>query len=66
MQQRALVFVPPQTSDSFLSVYMSGSLSIVELDLWGIQLMINYGIVFFGANDNLIASNSNLRPYAVP
>ena len=45
-----------------LSVYMAGSLSIVELDLWGIQLMLNCGIVFFGSNDNPIASNRNLRP----
>ena len=66
MQQRALVFIPRRTPGSFLSVYMPGLLSIIELDLWGIQLMLNYGIVFFGSNDNPIASNGNLRQSAVP
>ncbi|MGI9508134.1 MAG: hypothetical protein ACR2QJ_02155 [Geminicoccaceae bacterium] len=66
MKQRAIVFIPRQTPGNFLSVYMAGSLSIVELDLWCIQLMLNFGIVFFGSNDNPIASNGNLRQSVVP
>ena len=61
MRQRARVFIPPQTPDSFLSVYMAGSLSIVELDRWATLLWHHFGIVFFGSNDNSVASNENQK-----
>ena len=59
MQQRTHVFMPPQAHDNFLSIYMTGSLSIVELDRWETQLWFDYGIVFFGSNDNFVASNDD-------
>lgn len=59
MQQRALVFIKPQTTDNFLSVYMAGSLPIVELDCWETLLWFHHGMAFFGSNDNFIASNDD-------
>lgn len=59
MQQRARVFIPPQTHDSFISVCVAGSLAIIELDRWATQLSFDYGIVLFGSNDYFVASNDD-------
>ena len=59
MQQRALVFTPPQSHENFPSVFMAGSLSIVALGRWAAQLWFDYGIYLFGSNDYIIASNDN-------
>ena len=57
MQQRALLFTKPQTPDNFLSVYMGGRLSIIELNQWATQMWFQYGIVLFPSNNNQIAVN---------
>ena len=57
MQQRALLFTKPQTPDNFLSVYMDGRLSIIELDQWATQMWFQYEIVLFPSNNNQIVSN---------
>jgi len=57
MKQRALVFVQPQTPDNFISVYVAGSLTIIELDDWIMQLWFSYDIVLYPSNFNRIASN---------
>ena len=59
MQQRARVFIAPQTPDNFLSIYMSGSLSISELDRWVTQLWFDYGIVLYAANIDIAAANDD-------
>lgn len=65
MRQQARVFCPPQTPDNFLSVYMAGSLAIVELPRWAMQLWFDYGIFLFASNDNLLVSNDNRRAYGL-
>lgn len=53
MHQRALVFIKPQTPENFLSVYMAGALTIIELERWAAQMWLEYGIVPFSSNSNL-------------
>lgn len=59
MKQRAFVFVSPQTPDNFLSIYMAGSLSIVELDEWVTELWLHHGILLYPSNSNRITSNND-------
>ena len=65
MKQRALIYVKPQASDNFLSVYMARSLTIIELDDWVVQLWFRYQIFLYPANFNRIASNDS-RMYPGP
>ena len=65
MKQRALIYVKPQTTDNFLSVYMAGALTIIELDDWVVQLWFRYQIALYPANFNRFASNDH-RLYPGP
>lgn len=69
MKQRAFVFVSPQTPDNFLSVYMAGSLSIVELDEWVTELWLHHGILLYPSNSNRMSSNDDrfcMAPMKLP
>ena len=57
MERRVFVFTKPQTADNFLSVYMGGELSIIELDEWVTQMWFQYGIVLYPSNKNRIVTN---------
>lgn len=57
MRARVLIFTKPQMPDNFLSVYMDGFLSIMELDQWVVQMWLEYGIVLLPANSNRMLSN---------
>ena len=59
MKQCAFVLVSPQTPDNFLSVYMAGSLSIVELEEWVTQLWLHRGILLYPSNSNRMFPNED-------
>lgn len=59
MQPRAHVLIKPQTPESFLSVYMAGMLAIVELERWGLDIWLRYGILLHGINDNCPATKGH-------
>jgi len=56
MRQRALVLIKPQTSENFISVYMSEALSIIELEDWLVDLWTGYGIALYPSNSNRVTS----------